>query len=217
MKLYALLLITLTATYTSCRQNNGEGGEVATFVLSDTMLASISIDTTVIKPVESELRLSGKVTPDELGDGWITANVFEKDISHVQEGTPVEINITSYPDMVFQGEIEKVYNVPDPATKTVQVSISLDNEGVLLKPDMFATVLLRYPESGEMMAIPTSAVIFDKGKSFVMVFRDKYNIDTREVKVNKSLKEVTYISKGLLPGEKVISKNQLQIYDALND
>ena len=50
-----------------------------------------------------------------------------------------------------------------------------------------------------------------------MVFRDRYNIDTREVSVSKSLNTVSYISRGLQPGERVISKNQLLIYDALNE
>lgn len=156
-------------------------------------------------------------TISELDDVWIMANVFETDISRVQEGIPAEVSTISYPDKVFYGQIDKVYNVLDPETKTMQVRIRLDNEGMLLKPEMFATVLLRYREGGEMMAIPSSAVIFDKGKNFVMVFRDKFNIDTREVKVDKSLNEVSYIIRGLKPGEKVISKNQLLIYDALND
>lgn len=64
MKLYALLLIVVAAGYTSCKQSHAEDTEAATFVLSDTMLASIRIDTAAFKPVESELRLSGKVTPD---------------------------------------------------------------------------------------------------------------------------------------------------------
>lgn len=360
MKPYTLLLIALTAGYTSCKQSHAEDTEAATFVLSDTMLASIRIDTAAFKPVESELRLSGKVTPDmgkvlklyplvsgyikdikvqlgdyvkkgqvlaviqsgeiadydkqltqarsdrsvaekglkvaqdlytsqlatqkdvvnaqgevnkadaeisrlnellqiyrkgngstsivtapisgyiiekninngmemrsdnnlnmftisELDDVWIMANVFETDISRVKEGIPAEVSTISYPDKVFHGQIDKVYNVLDPETKTMQVRIRLDNEGMLLKPEMFATVLLRYREGGEMLAIPSSAVIFDKGKNFVMVFRDKFNIDTREVKVNKSLNDVSYINRGLNTGEKVISKNQLLIYDALND
>lgn len=355
-----LALIAALATWSGCRHTQAEAAEAATFVLSDTMLASIKIDTTVIKPVENELRLSGKVTPDmskvlklyplvsgyvkdikvqlgdyvkkgqvlaviqsgeiadydkqlaqartdlavaekglkvaqdlyksqlstekdvvnaegevnkaqaeiarlnellliyrkgsgstsivtapisgyvieknlnngmelradnsqhmftisELDDVWIMANVFETDIARVKEGYPADISTISYPDKVFHGRIDKVYNVLDPETKTMQVRIRLDNEGMLLKPEMFASVLLRYSEGTEMPAIPSSAVIFDKGKNFVMVFRDKFNVDTREIKVAKALNETSYISRGLQPGEKIISRNQLLIYDALND
>ncbi len=355
-----LMLAAALAGWSGCRQSRAEDADAATFVLSDTMMASIRIDTTVVKPVESELRLSGKVTPDmgkvlklyplvsgyvrninvqlgdyvkkgqvlaviqsgeiadydkqliqartdlanaekslkvaqdlyksqlatekdvvnaggalnnaqaelarinemlqiyrkgqgatsivtapisgyiiekninngmemrsdnsahmftisELDDVWIMANVFETDISRVKEGYPAEVTTISYPDKVFHGQIDKVYNVLDPDTKTMQVRIRLGNEGMLLKPEMFATVLLRYREGNEMMAVPSAAVIFDKGKNFVMVFKDRYNIETKEVKVAKSLNEVSYIQRGLQPGDKVISRNQLLIYDALND
>jgi cobalt-zinc-cadmium efflux system membrane fusion protein len=50
-----------------------------------------------------------------------------------------------------------------------------------------------------------------------MVFRSKSDIDTREVHVHKFLGDIAYISSGLKTGEKVISKNQLLVYDALND
>ena len=362
MRTYALpfALAAALAIWSGCRHTQAEAAEATTFVLSDTMLASVKIDTTVIKPVENELRLSGKVTPDmskvlklyplvsgyvkdikvqlgdyvkkgqvlaviqsgeiadydkqlaqsrtdlavaekglkvaqdlyksqlstekdvvnaegevekaradisrlnellqiyrkgsgstsivtapisgyviekninngmelrsdnsqhmftisELDDVWIMANVFETDISRVKEGYPADVSTISYPDKVFHGRVDKVYNVLDPETKTMQVRIRLDNEGMLLKPEMFASVLLRYSEGTEMPAIPSSAVIFDKGKNFVMVFRDKFNIDTREIKVAKALNETSYISRGLQPGEKIISRNQLLIYDALND
>lgn len=356
----SVLMIGLVFGWTGCKQSQAEQTEATTFVLSDTMMNIIRIDTTAVKPVESELRLSGKVTPDmgkvlklyplvsgyvkdikvqlgdyvkkgqvlaviqsgeiadydkqltqaqsdlnvaekglkvandlyqsqlatqkdvvnaaselhksqaeidrlnqllqiyrkgsgatsivtapisgyviekninngmelrsdnnttmftisELDDVWVMANVFETDISRVKEGYPAEVSTISYPDKIFKGRIDKVYNVLDPETKTLQVRIRLDNEDMLLKPEMFATVMLRYKDGGEMPAIPSSAVIFDKGKNFVMVFRDKYNIDTREVKVSKSLNNVSYISQGLNAGDKVISRNQLLIYDALND
>ena len=69
----------------------------------------------------------------------------------------------------------------------------------------------------KMTAIPASAVIFDKNKNFVMIFKDKYNIETRTVEVYRQNGETAYISSGLKPGEKVVSKNQLFLYDALND
>jgi cobalt-zinc-cadmium efflux system membrane fusion protein len=188
-----------------------EAAEAATFVLSDTMLAAIKIDTTVIRPVENELRLPGKVTPGMR----IMAKVSETDVSRVKEGYPVDISTISHPDKIFHGRIDKVYNMPAPGT--MRVRIRPDDVGMLLKPGKSASVLLRYDEDIEMPAIPSSAVIFDKGKNFVVVFRDKFNIHTREIKVARALNGTSYVSRGLQPGEMVISRNQLPIYDALNN
>jgi cobalt-zinc-cadmium efflux system membrane fusion protein len=50
-----------------------------------------------------------------------------------------------------------------------------------------------------------------------MIFKDRANIETRQVEVFRQLGETTYIQSGLKVGEKVISKNGMLIYDALND
>ena len=82
---------------------------------------------------------------------------------------------------------------------------------------MNCVVNLFFDESKVMVAIPSKAVVFDKSKNFVMVFKDKNNIETREVEVYKTVGDKSYITKGLQSGEKIISKEQLYIYDAIND
>ena len=82
---------------------------------------------------------------------------------------------------------------------------------------MNATVILKYQEKKQMVAIPSSAIVFDKSKNWVMVFNDKSNIETRQVEVYKSLTGVSYLSSGIRAGEEVISQNALPIYDELND
>ncbi len=98
-----------------------------------------------------------------------------------------------------------------------RIKLDSSSDNSLLKPEMYATVNLYFNEGMNMLSIPASAIIFDRSKNFVMVFKDRYNIDTREVEVYKTLNGISYISSGLKAGEKVISQNQLLIYDALND
>lgn len=156
-------------------------------------------------------------TISQLDELWVIADVFESDISKIQLGYNASVNTISYPDKKFSGKIDKIYNVLDPATKTMKIRIKINNSELLLKPEMHATIVLSYSENYALQAVPSKAVIFDKSRNYVMVFKDKYNIETREVEVNKALGNVTYLSKGLSEGEIVISQNQLLIYDALND
>lgn len=153
----------------------------------------------------------------DIKDVWVNANVYESDISKIHPNMEAEVKTLSYPDSTFKGKVDKIYNILDPETKTMKVRIRLANTNYILKPEMNATITLRYNEGGEMMAVPSSAVIFDKNKSFIMVFQDRYTIETREIEVHKQVGDVTYVKKGIQPGEKIISKNQLLIYDALND
>ena len=123
----------------------------------------------------------------------------------------------SYPDKVFHGKIDKIFNVIDPETKAMTVRIKLQNPEYLLKPEMKTSVKISYKEKEQMITVPSSAVIFDKSQYYVMVYKDRFNIETRKVDVFRQLSDITFIKSGIKVGDSVITHNQLLIYDALND
>lgn len=153
----------------------------------------------------------------EIDDVWAIANVNESDINQVKLGIDASVTTLSYSDKKFQGKVDKIFNIIDPETKAMKVRIKLSNPNFLLKPEMRASIKLSYNENTSMIAIPSKAVIFDKSKNFVMVFKDRNNIETKQVEVFRQLSNITFISSGLKEGEKVITENQILIYDALNN
>jgi cobalt-zinc-cadmium efflux system membrane fusion protein len=68
-----------------------------------------------------------------------------------------------------------------------------------------------------MISVDKKALIFDDNKYYLMIYHSKNNIETRQVEVHSSNDLYAYISSGLSAGEKVITKKQLYLYDALND
>jgi cobalt-zinc-cadmium efflux system membrane fusion protein len=60
-------------------------------------------------------------------------------------------------------------------------------------------------------------VIFDKNKNFVMVYRSRTDVETREVGVYRNVGATAYLNSGLRAGETVISQYHLLVYDALNE
>ncbi|WP_166926461.1 efflux RND transporter periplasmic adaptor subunit [Flavobacterium poyangense] len=153
----------------------------------------------------------------EISEVWAMANINEIDINKVKLGTAAAITTLSYPDKVFEGKVDKIYNVIDPQTKAMQARVKLNNPGYMLKPDMNANIKLSFDENESMIAIPSKAIVFDKSKNFVVIFKDRNNIETRKVNVYRVVGDVTYISKGLKENEKVITNNQLFLYSALNN
>lgn len=153
----------------------------------------------------------------EISEVWAMANINEIDINKVRLGIDADVTTISYPDQVFKGKVDKIFNLIDPETKAMQARIKLKNPGFLLKPDMNANIKLSFKEDKSMIAIPSDAIVFDKSKNFVMVFKDRNNIETRQVEVYRVVGDTTYISSGLEENEKVITNNQLFIYRALNE
>jgi membrane fusion protein, heavy metal efflux system len=153
----------------------------------------------------------------QIDEVWAIANVSEADIQQIDLGYDAQVSTFSYKDKVFNGKIDKIFNVIDPETKSMQVRIKLDNPDFLLKPEMKATVKISNTQKEKMLAVPSSAVIFDKSRYFVMIFKDRFNIETRKVEVFRQVGDLSYINSGLKEGESVVTQNQLLIYDALND
>ncbi|GAB3256476.1 efflux RND transporter periplasmic adaptor subunit [Larkinella harenae] len=156
-------------------------------------------------------------TIGEINDVWVMANVNESDIARVRTGMDAQIETLSYPDEVFRGKVDKIYNVLDPNTKAMSVRIRLANTDYKLKPQMHATIRLSLSTGQQLATVPTDAVIFDRSKNYVVVYRNRSDLEVREVAVHKTMRTTTYLDSGVKPGEKVISKNQILVYNALND
>lgn len=174
------------------------------------------------KNVNADMQLRSDRTDNifdiaQLDEVWAIANVNESEIEKVAMGMPATVSTISYPDKIFSGKVDKIFNVIDPETKAMKVRVRLENPSFILKPEMRASLALHVQEKKQMLAVPSAAVIFDKGKNFVMVFRDRNKIETRPVDVFRQVGATAYVAAGLQPGEKVITKSPLLIYDALND
>jgi len=153
----------------------------------------------------------------EIKDVWVVANVNESDISKVSLGYEADIRTISYPDRVYTGKIDKIFNVIDPLTKALQIIIKIPNTDMSLKPEMSTTVHIHYTEDSKMLCVPSSAIIFDENKYWVVVYRSKTDVEIRHIELLKDLNGTAYIKSGLKEHEKVISKNGLFIYDELAD
>ncbi|WP_259013994.1 efflux RND transporter periplasmic adaptor subunit [Emticicia fluvialis] len=156
-------------------------------------------------------------TISDLSDVWVLADVYETDINKVKIGYTCDITTLADPDRKIKGKIDKIFNVLDPESRVLKVRIRLPNPGYTLKPQMFAIVRVYHEEAQTMPAIPAKAIIFDKSRQWVMVFKDRRHIETRQVKVFKTVGDYAYIESGLALGEKIISNQQLLVYDALNN
>jgi cobalt-zinc-cadmium efflux system membrane fusion protein len=185
---------------------------------------------TVKSPISGFL-VEKKITPDfyiradnndniftisDISNVWVMVNLFEVDLEKVKVGYEADVKTLSY-DKVYHGTVDKIFNVVDPETRTLKARIKLHNADYSLKPEMFANVSLYYHDSIQLPCIPSKAIIFNNNRNYVMVVKDKCHIETREIIKDDDFRENTYIKSGVKPGEKIISKLQLLIFNQLNN
>ncbi len=156
-------------------------------------------------------------TVSQLTDVWVLANVYETDIDKVKEKDTVFVTTIAYPDKIYKATIDKVYNVLDPQTRVMKIRVKLDNPDYLLKPEMYANVVVNYAEHESMITIASSAVVFDNSNNYVLVYGGGKNFTVKKIDLYKTIGAKAYIRSGLLEGDRIVTFNQLLIYNALTN
>lgn len=153
-------------------------------------------------------------TVADLSTVWIIANVYETDIANIHLGDDVVVKTLSDPDKDYPGKIDKIYNVLDPANRTMKVRISMSNTGNELKPEMFATVKVKTAPGDSILSIPAKAMVMDNSKQYVIV-KKMGGLEIRPVNVLRRIEDRAFIT-GLNEGDQVVTSSQVFLYDALN-
>jgi cobalt-zinc-cadmium efflux system membrane fusion protein len=97
-------------------------------------------------------------TVGEIDRVWAFGDVYEVDIPRVKKGAPAAIKVIAYKDKAFEGRVEWVQRVLDPATRTAKVRFSFPNPDGALLPQMYGTVRIA-ANSRKTLAIPRSALL----------------------------------------------------------
>lgn len=150
----------------------------------------------------------------DLSNVWIIANVYETDIANIRLGDEVRVTTLASPEKDYLGKIDKIYNVLDPANRTMKVRISMSNPDNELKPEMFATVRVKTKPATRLLSIPAGAMVMDNSKQYVVV-KKPAGLKIREIKLLRRIADRAFID-GLQAGDQVVTSSQVFIYDALN-
>lgn len=176
--------------------------------------------------IEKNLTSNMQLRPDnnknlftvaDLSSVWAMINIYESDISRIKEGDEVSISILSYPEKVFKGKIDKVYNMIDNESKVMNARVSIANPGYLLKPGMMATVLVAAKSGIDLPVVNSRGIIFDENKSYVLVVNAAKKLRIQEVEIARKTVDKAYISKGLTAGDRIVASKQVFLYESLKN
>ncbi len=95
----------------------------------------------------------------DLSEVWVLVDVFEHQLAWLRAGLSAEIRVPARPGQVWEGEVDYVYPELDPRTRTLRVRLVFANPGRLLKPNMFAEVIIYGGPKREVLQIPREALI----------------------------------------------------------
>jgi len=143
---------------------------------------------------------------------YATANIYEKDLSKVRTGQPINVKVASVADRTFTGEIAVVGSVVEGETRVVPVKAEIVNSGGVLKPGMFAELeVLTNQSSTAILTIPNSAVVEANNKKQVYV-QNGNAYQAVEVTLGQTSGDMVEVKTGLFEGDSIVTHRATQLY-----
>jgi len=139
----------------------------------------------------------------DLSSLWLLADIYEYELPLIKEGQEATLSLSYYPADVFQGNVTYVYPTLETKTRTVKVRFEFKNEGMKLKPGMYANVELKVP-LGERLSVSGDSVIETGERNIVFVAMGDGYYEPREVKVGQKAEGYYEVLTGLKEGESVV-------------
>jgi RND family efflux transporter MFP subunit len=138
---------------------------------------------------------------------WVLAEVQERDLAQLELGQEARITIDALPGRTLAGKVAFISATLGEATRTATARIELDNAAGILKPGLFATVMIDV-DLGDGLAIPEDAIIDTGERQIVFVSHDGGHFEPRAVEVGVSLEGRVQILSGLQEGEFIAETGQ---------
>jgi RND family efflux transporter MFP subunit len=141
----------------------------------------------------------------------INAKIPETKVELVQPGLKVEVRVDAFPDRVFDGKVKSVAPLPDPhgffvpaPPKVYTTFIELDQPRQELRPGMTADLEILVDRRDNVLSVPVSAVISQRGRTLVAVKKkNAKTYETRDVTLGITNDAYVEITRGLDPGDQV--------------
>lgn len=142
--------------------------------------------------------------------------VSERFLPLIQKGQHAEISFKSYPDMIFDAEIIRLSPILDPATRTMQVTLKLNEKKDIVKAGMFAHVKIITQTKNEVLTVPNRSIVENSEKFYVFLANelgDKAQVRRTPIVKGLTVDGKTEIVSGLEAGNLLVVKGQNMISD----
>ncbi|UII27347.1 efflux RND transporter periplasmic adaptor subunit [Fulvivirga maritima] len=153
----------------------------------------------------------------DLSKLWVVLDAYEQDLGRISEGDVITFTVPSLPGESFKAKVTFIDPFIDPSNRVAGIRAEVVNAKGKLKPEMFvkATVLNgEKQESGEVITIPQSAVLWTGKRSLVYVKLEGYDQPTfeyREVVLGPEKGNQYLVESGLSAGDRIVVNGTFSI------
>ncbi|MEZ9297529.1 efflux RND transporter periplasmic adaptor subunit [Vibrio splendidus] len=145
------------------------------------------------------------ISAGPLNEVWVDAEVFERQAHWISSGSNAEMTLDAIPGKEWQGNVDYVYPILDPKTRTLRVRLKFSNPHGELKPNMFASIALKPISDESVLTIPRSSVIHSGGMTRVVLSEGDGKYRSARIEVGREAGEKIEVIQGLQQGEDIVT------------
>jgi multidrug efflux system membrane fusion protein len=156
------------------------------------------------------------VTINQVTPIYVSFSVPEKDLAEIKKhmaagNLKIEASVPNDTGPAEQGVLSFLDNAVDTATGTIKIKGTFANSRRRLWPGQFVNVGLILTSIPNAVVVPTQAVQTGQSGQFVFVVKPDRSVESRPVLTGQASDGETVISKGVSPGESVVTDGQLNL------
>lgn len=142
----------------------------------------------------------------------VFVTVTERDVHAVKVGQKAHVEVDALPGRTIEGSVVRLAPTLDPATRTLDAEVQLDNNSGDLRPGMFGRGAIVVDLHKASAVIPATAMQVSGGKKFAFVLKGE-KVERREITIGVDEGTWVEVVRGLGTSEEVVTTG----IDAISD
>lgn len=163
----------------------------------------------VVKADETDVVIINQLKPIEVI--FSVPEQYFDEVQRYRKEADLEVSFTPSNGRESKGTLTFVDNAIKPATGTLEVKATMENEDLSLWPGQFGEVELTLTQQPDALSVPATAVQTGQKGPYVFVIKDDHTVDLRDVELDRTVGSEAILRKGVQAGEVVVIDGHLRL------
>ncbi len=141
----------------------------------------------------------------DLSSVWVDGEVYERDLAAIRIGQRVTATFDALQGAPMVGRIAYVYPTLSADTRTARIRVSLPNPRAVLKPGMYATLVVASDAGGRVLTVPRGALLSTGERQLVFLRLPNGELEPRTVEIGAASDDRVEVLRGVALGDTVVA------------
>lgn len=146
----------------------------------------------------------------------VTFSLPEIDSQRVSPGQTIEVSVAAPADQTFDAVVTFIAPTVDPGTRTLRIKAEIDNTDGLLRPGLFARVLVGTDQRRSVLMVPEEAIVQREGSAWLFLIGADDRVRRVQVESGRQSKgRIEVRGEGISAGDRVVRRGHGGLADGM--